>query len=116
MNTIWASKTKGLTTITFNGTGGATWTYDPVGGTDTRDYNKGPYINTIDCRLPAGAGKAGTVTAWKNTTDQHLDRQIFELPSSFAGQTLKSVTITDDGGPEVERIFISAMTVSTDKP
>jgi hypothetical protein len=116
MNTIWGSKTKGLATITFTGTGGVTWTYDIVEGSDTRDYNQGNYVNSIDCRLPSGVSKTGTVSGWKNSEQQRLDMQMFELPASFAGQTLKSVTITDNGNYEVQRIFIAAMTVSTETP
>jgi hypothetical protein len=116
MNTMWGSKTKGLVSITFTGTGGATWTYEPIEGVDMRDYNNGSYVNTMDCRLPSGLDRTGTVSGWRNTTQQRLDMQIFELPASFAGQTLKSVTITDSGNYEEQRSFISAMTVSTDAP
>lgn len=116
MNTIWGSKTKGLLTFEFTGTGGATWTFSPVEGTDTRDYNNGNYVNSIDCNLPSGAGKATAIGAWHNTGGQRLDMQIFELPSSFDGQTLTSVKITDSGDTNVQRAFIAAMTVSTSKP
>jgi hypothetical protein len=120
MNTIWGSKTKDLLTVTFTGTGGASWTYEIIEGSDTRDYNNGNYLNTIDCRLPnipsKTAGKTGSVSAFKNGKGQRLDMQIFELPTSFAGQTLVSVTITDNGGPEVQRGFLAAMTVSTSVP
>jgi len=65
----------------------------------------------------AKAGKVGTVAAWNNGGEgQRLDMQIFALPKSFATQTLVSVTITDNGAPEVQRSFIAAMTVSTSLP
>jgi len=120
MNTLWGSKTKDLLTITFTGTGGASWTYEIIEGSDTRDYNNGNYLNTIDCRLPSiptkTLGKSGSVSAFTNKKGQRLDMQMFELPTSFAGQTLVSVTITDNGGPEVQRSFLAAMTVSTSAP
>jgi hypothetical protein len=116
MNTMWGSKTKDLVTITFTGSKGASWVYHPVEGLDMRDYNQGSYVNSIDCRLPSGAGKTGTVSGWKNTSPQRLDMQIYELPAAFAGQTLKSVTITDNGNFSEQRSFIAAMTVSTDGP
>jgi|HubBroStandDraft_5_1064220.scaffolds.fasta_scaffold123240_1 hypothetical protein len=120
MNTLWGSKTKDLLTITFTGTGGASWTYEIIEGSDTRDYNNGNYLNTIDCRLPSiptkTLGKTGSVSAFTNKKGQRLDMQMFELPTSFAGQTLVSVTITDNGGPEVQRSFLAAMTVSTSAP
>jgi hypothetical protein len=120
MNTFWGSTGSGLLSITFTGTGGATWTYHMTGGSDLRDYNNGAYPNTIDCALPSKvtklAGQAGTVSAWNNGMGQRLDMQIFALPTSFAGQTLTSITITDTGAPNVQRSFLAAVTVSTSVP
>jgi len=120
MNTQWGSTQSGLLSITFTGTGKATWTYNLVGGTDIRDQNNDGTTNTIDCALPntitKTAGSAGTVSAWNNGQGQRLDMQIFELPKSFAGKTLVSVTITDNGAPGVQRSFLAALTVSTSAP
>src|SRR5438270_2380259 len=67
MNTIWGSTQSGFLSITFTGTNGATFTYQPIGGQDVRDYNNGSFTNTIDCAIPGGAGKAGTVSAFNNS-------------------------------------------------
>jgi len=42
--------------------------------------------------------------------------QIYELPASFAGKTLQSITITDSGAQGVQRSFLAALTVSTNAP
>jgi len=52
MNTLWASSTAHLLSITFTGSDGATWTYYLVSGSDIRDYNNGNYLNSIDCSIP----------------------------------------------------------------
>jgi hypothetical protein len=120
MATQWGTTATGLLSITFTGSGGAVWTYDLTGGIDIRDYNNDDNTNSIDCALPdtitSKKGSAGTVSAWNNGQGQRLDMQIFELPTSFAGQTLESITITDKGDSGVQRSFIGALTVSTTAP
>jgi hypothetical protein len=116
MNTVFGSTQSDLLSITFTGSNGATWTYQLVGGTDIRDYNNDGYTNSIDCRIAGGPGQVGTVSAWNNGEGQRLDMQIYVLPSSFHGQSLASITITDNGNYDVQRSFIAALTVSTGLP
>jgi hypothetical protein len=116
MNTIWGSSAPGLLSITFTGSAGATWTFDPTGGVYIRDYNNGNFTDTCICQLPGGVGQAGSINAWVNGKGQRLDEQIYELPAEFATQTLVSITITDSGNEDVQRSFLSALTVSTTVP
>jgi hypothetical protein len=116
MNTIWGSSQSGLLSITFTGSDGATWTFDPIGGVNVRDYNNGNYTNSCICQLPGGAGQSATINAWVNGDGQRLDEQIYELPAAFATQTLVSITITDSGGENMQRSFLAAVTVSTTGP
>ncbi len=116
INTDWGSTTPGLLAITFTGSGGATWTVDPRGNTNIRDYNNGNFTNAIDCGLPSGPGKTTTVSAFRNGKGQRLDMQIFELPASFAGKTLQSITVVDSGNTNVQRSVLAAVTVSTNAP
>ena len=116
MNTLWGSTASGLLSITFTGSDGATWTFDPIGGVNVRDYNNGSYTDTCICQLPGGVGQAGTINAWVNGKGQRLDEQIYELPAEFATQTLVSITITDSGNEGVQRSFLAALTVSTVGP
>src|SRR5579864_62126 len=116
INTFWGSTQSGLLSLTFQGSNGATFTYNPAGNTDIRDYNSGEFTTTIDCGLPSGAGKAATVSAFNNGKGQHLDMQIIELPVAFATQTMVRITFIESGAPNVQRSFLAAVTVSTSLP
>jgi len=113
MNTEWGSTQSGLITITFTGSGGATWTFALTGGVNVRDYNNGNYTNSIACQLPGGVGESATINAWVNGDGQRLDEQVYELPAAFKTQTLVSITITDSGNQGEQRSFLAALTVST---
>jgi len=113
MNSLWGSTQSGLLSVTFTGSNGATWTFDPVGGTNLRDYNNGSYTDSIACQLPNGVGESATINAWVNGDGQRLDEQVYELPAAFKTQTLVSITITDSGNQGEQRSFLAALTVST---
>ncbi len=114
MNTLWGSTQAGLITITFTGSNGATWTFDPVGNVNVRDYNNnGSTTNGIACQLPGGVGQSATINAWVNGEGQRLDEQVYELPAAFRTQTLVSMTFTDSGNTGSQRSFLAAVTVST---
>ena len=116
MNTDWGSTAAGLLSVTFTGSGGTTWTASLRGNINVRDYNNNVYTDAIDCGLPNGLGNTTTVAAFNNGKGQRLDMQIYELPASFAGKTLQSITITDGGAQGVQRSFLAALTVSTNAP
>jgi hypothetical protein len=116
MNTYWGSTQSGLLSVTFTGSNGATWTFNPIGGTNIRDYNQGSYADTIACQLPGGVGQSATINAWVNGEGQRLDEQVYELPSAFKTQTLVSITITDSGNTNEQRSFLAGVTVSTLNP
>lgn len=117
MNTGWGTSQTGLLSATFTGSAGATWTVNLAGNINVRDYNQnGSTTNSIVCQLPGGVGKSTTINAWVNGQGQRLDMQVYELPASFKKQTLVSMTITDNGSTNVQRSFISALTVSTAAP
>ncbi len=113
MNTLWGSTQSGLITVTFTGSNGATWTFDPVGNVNVRDYNNGSTTNGIACQIPGGVGQSATINAWVNGEGQRLDEQVYELPAAFRTQTLVSMTITDSGNSNFQRSFLAGLTVST---
>ncbi len=114
MNTFWGTSQSGLLSVTFIGSGGATWTANLVGNANIRDYNQnGNTTNSILCQLPGGVGQSATINAWVNGDGQRLDAQVFELPAALAKQTLVSMTITDSGNAGEQRGFLAALTVST---
>jgi hypothetical protein len=117
MNTGWGTTQSGLLSVTFTGSGGATWTANLVGNANVRDYNQnGSTTNSILCQLPGATGKSATINAWVNGAGQRLDEQVYELPAAFHTQTLVSITITDSGNSGEQRSFLAAVTVSTALP
>jgi len=96
--------------LVFTGTGGASYTYNLVGNVDIRDYNNDGWTDTIN----------GTTTtnAFNDSTDNwgmagRLDMQQIALPSSFADQTLTSIELIDNGGPNTQRVVLDGVTVQT---
>ncbi len=96
--------------LTFTGSGGATYTRNLVGGVDVRDFNgPSPFTDSIN--------NTSTINVWTGpvydgTHYHRLDEQIIALPSAFASQTLTAVTITDSGkNPNFQRAILSAVTV-----
>jgi uncharacterized protein (TIGR03437 family) len=99
-----------LATITFVGTGGTSLTFSLVGGENIRDFYQGSFtnllsngvagaaaINAFTCQDPAncvGAGGTGNVQTGLQGT-YVLDEQDFSLGTTFAGQTLTQIIITD---------------------
>lgn len=99
-----------LATIEFLGTGGTSLTYELIGGEDIRDFYQGAFANALTNNVPGvnalnafscvdptnclGGGGTGNV----NTGDQGtyvVDEQDFSLGSTFDGQTLTQIVITD---------------------
>jgi hypothetical protein len=71
--------------ITIKATDGDSVTYQSIGGVDTRDYNSSVFTNTI----------AVTTTYWfNNGIGQRLDVREFNLPASFATETVSDFIIT----------------------
>ena len=110
MNAYQPPAGRQLATITFTGTGGATATFSLVGGQNIRDFYQGNFTNNLTngvtgveafnafvCTAPAncrGGGATGNVQTG-NSGNYVIDEQHFSLGSTFAGQTLTQITLTD---------------------
>jgi len=71
--------------ITIKATNGDSVTYESIGGVDTRDYNAAQFTNGI----------ANTTFPWfNNGIGQRLDLREFNLPASFANETVSDFIIT----------------------
>lgn len=71
--------------VTIKATDGDSVTYQSIGGVDTRDYNSNVFTNTI----------AATTMPWfDNGIGQRLDVREFDLPASFANETVSDFIIT----------------------
>lgn len=109
MSTFWGETASGtLSAIEFTGTGGAFLHVDLDGDSDIRDYNQAIWANSIN----------GTTTTevFNNGFGQRLDKQEFNLPASFATETLTNVRFIDNGADGVHRLFVAGLTVSTPDP
>ena len=105
MNTYWGQfGPSSYAAVEFVGSDGAFYHQDLIGGVDLRDYNQNPsYPNTIN----------GTTTTevFNNSIGQRLDKQFFDLPASFADETLTTIRFIDNGAADVQRIFVAGITV-----
>lgn len=114
MNTFWGQPgPSSLASLTFTGSGGASFVDDLIGGVDIRDYNQFVYTNTINgtTSQQVWADDPSCTPSGCPGQTQRLDMQIVTLPPAFAGQTLTSVTLTDNGAPGVQRVFLAGLTV-----
>jgi hypothetical protein len=111
INTIWGQLGPySYLSLTFNGSAGATQTFDLVGGDDIRDFNNYAYTNTIN----------GTTTINAVTVDSgahRLDEQLYTLDAAFLTQDLTSITMTDTGADGFSRGALTGLTIaSADAP
>lgn len=105
MSTFWgAPGPNSYVAVTFNGSEGASITFNLVGNVDLRDYNFNPTYTTI-------INGTTTTEVFNNGQGQHVDRQQFTLPAEFATQTLTNMVLTDTGQPNFQRVFMTGLTV-----
>jgi hypothetical protein len=92
-------------TIEFFGTNNASYKVKLIANENVRDFDYSPpaFADSID--------NIYTHEVFNNKTGQRLDLQAFKLPECFAGQKLTSVRITDNGGSNIQRLFLYGITV-----
>ena len=104
VNSAFGESGKDVGSLTFTGSGGATYTYDFIEGQNVRDHATTSY-NTSAPDVYATANFSG---------GDRLDVQKILLPSAFASQTLTTITFAsgkDTGNPNGEP-FLAALTTS----
>ena len=111
INTAWGERGSGTrASLSFLVSDGASFVKRLDGNVDIRDFYQNTYTNTIN----------GTSTVEVFRTDEtggagpnpyRLDRQYVSL-ESFAGKTLVSMTVTDNGAPNVQRLLLSGVTIA----
>jgi hypothetical protein len=96
--------------LTFTGSGGATYTKELIGNVDIRDYNDDGFTNSIN-------GTTTTNVFWipvdgSGENPGRLDMQSIALPSAFTTQTLTTIQLVDNGGPNYfQRVILDGVTV-----
>jgi len=109
MDSVWGQMGPvSYVSITFNGSNGATFTKNLVGGVDIRDFN-GPSGYTDSITPPTMNAWTGPV--YDGMHFHRLDEQTYGLPAAFAGQTLTSIVVTDTGASGFQRAILAALTV-----
>lgn len=106
INTAYGSLGADVGSITFNGTGGLTYTVELVEGVNVRDHFYGGFVNTI-----SDPSATEAVFGVSTPGNAHFDMQTFTLPSQFSTATLTDIeffSVTDESGGKP---FLAAATV-----
>lgn len=109
-----------IATIQFKGSGGATLSFQLIAGKDIRDYNQGGFANTLSngiagvealnafsCNDPStclGSGGTGNVLTGAHN-NYVIDEQHYSLGTTFAGQSLTQIIITDTRNGSVPAVL-----------
>ena len=107
INTAWGDAGVNEGSVVVTGSGGETATLDLVEGFNVRDHADGFFCNTYTdpTVVPANFGNPDTGLV-------RLDRQVLELPSSFNGDTIASITFNGIGNGEPDgQPFLAGMTL-----
>jgi hypothetical protein len=88
--------------VEFFGTNNAYARFNLVQGVNIRDHNNNIYNNTIAPGTPSASFGGGQV---------RLDRQEFDLPSSFIGTTLTDMRFSGYGGNPTGQPFLAAVSL-----
>ena len=90
-------------TVEFIGAGGADAVFNLTQGTNIRDYNNDGFNNTVAPGTPSVSFQNGQV---------RLDMQSFQLPASFATDTLTDIRFSGFGNYPNGLPFLAAVTVT----
>ena len=112
VNSAWGSAGSTIGSLVFSGTGGAAYTDTLVEGTNVRDHYYNTFVNS--------ATDIYNTFQWGTGTYQQtvrLDEYVIDLPSSFLGQTLTSITLNGiNAGSPQGAPFLAAATVASGVP
>jgi hypothetical protein len=118
INTYWG--TPGPTsyaTIEFFGSAGAYYERELIGGVDIRDYNSESPATAAWTQTINGSTTKEVLNYNSFGLGQRLDMQTFTLPTSFQGQALESIRLTDTGGDTMfQRLILSGVSVAAVTP
>lgn len=105
INTYWGVPgPTSYASLEFFGSDGAYFREDLIGGEDIRDWNNFVFTNTINGTTTQNVVSIGT---------HRLDKQQIALPAEFRDQVLETVRLSDNGGDNVQRVFLAGLAVLT---
>ena len=108
VNTAFGALGANTGNITFNATGGLSYTVNYIEGDNVRDHYFNGFINTT-------SSPTVTQSVWgtNNPNTAHLDMQTIVLPSAFNSQTLTSIVFDSSGKDTSTGIaFLAGVTVA----
>ena len=106
INTAYGSLGADVGSITFNGTGGLTYTVQLVEGVNVRDHFYGGFVDTT-----SDPSTTEAVFGLSAPGNAHFDMQAFTLPSQFNTATLTDIEFFSVADESVGKPFLAAATV-----
>jgi hypothetical protein len=107
INTAYGLPGSIVGSVTFNGSGGVSYTVDLVEGANVRDHYYGGYVNTT-----TDPSTTEAVFGDASPGNAHFDMQTFTLPSTFQTATLEDIIFFSEGiGNPNGKTFIAGATV-----
>jgi len=94
-------------TISFYGTGGASYTYHYIEGLNIRDHYFGSFENST-----SSADVTQAVWGTNSSGNAHLDMQTIVLPATFMGQTLTSIVFDSSYASGGGKAFLAGLSVA----
>lgn len=104
INTYWGQAgPNSYASLTFTYSDGSSFSMALIGNVDIRDYNNYIWTNSINGTT--------TINVFDNGKGQRLDKQQITVPASMVSKTLQTITVSDTGGTNFQRVFLSGLTV-----
>jgi hypothetical protein len=94
INSAYGEPGTQLGMVTVTGTGGETAVLNLIEGGNVRDHNNDGFDNTVSDPNVASIYFLGGLAA--PDSPSRLDRQVLDLPATFAGDTIASITFSGD--------------------
>ena len=111
INTAFGSYGQNVGSITFNASGGLTYTVQLVEGVNVRDHYYDGFVNTT-----TDPNTTENVWGSGDPGNAHLDMQTFVLPVAFDSATLTSIVFDSTGDNTTGEPFLAGVTVDTAVP
>jgi len=114
MNSAFGESGVQEASLVVTGTGGESATLNLIEGNNIRDHNNDGFVNSLtDSTVVPTYFLNGAPTTPNISVQTRLDRQVLDLPASFSGDTIASVTFegTAQGDPNGSA-FLAGLTLS----
>lgn len=112
INTAWGENASGtLASLTFTFSDSTSFVKTLDGNVDIRDYYQNVFTNSINGTTTQNVFSTD-IDGTTGPNEYRLDKQFIDL-SAFSSKTLVSMTLTDTGGPNLQRTFLTGITAES---